>query len=1115
MSPKEILCLFFIALGMIVIPAEADPAEIYDDFQSSHLDTARWSVELPKDKKLAAVKISNGDLQIYGNGGTAGVTSTKEWSLPQQGQTGWVEFTFNIRPWQRGKYKEFSLYDSRVLLVGQAGKDGKQQKTNSFGFIIDYEKYSDGNYMLLDGEKHKTQYPVTANPDTYNHIRIRLGRNGVKSFCYYSVSRNGKTWKVIRKSSPNLPTAVRIAFSSNWGHLAAGGVEVQQNPGSQKNENVAQHTMNSKPNRSTPMIPVMYSHKVSSEQRPRIDGNVTDSIWKILPPVELNHVAQSYPAPATQATKAWVCYDDENLYIAFSCDEDSMDKINTAIKTGGPIWGDDCVEVFIQPDPANRPGNVFHAAVNSAAQKVDESGLHEKWTCAANRWKRGWFVEMAIPFSILDKTPILNECWGINLNRHEGPHGENSTWAPIRSSFHDRDRFGRIVFGRPPVRIDGYAPVSKTNNEPAGLWLQLSADTSVTGDVLIASRWDQVDWDAKTIPADTRHVLLPQPASLTSGYHKSALKLETPGTEPLVIPGGKTFVDSGLPLASTFWPAEDYDNVAYLADGRMNMFFWLISDTRGGPGGYTATLETPTWVEIYPFEPGTYGALPEITEFKSETISRDGEDVRRTTIRTSSAPSSENLAKVKEHHAPFRIWWRATVPKGSKLPVKTRIRYWVSRNGMDEPAHEMPLVVLPRVNGTQPKRFPVFAWTNGPTYPRHLWKELADYYAGIGLNGLMNPPCNAEFEAVAKPRHLQMVGYCHGFPGSESYLKKHPDHAAVDNQGNRSKGLVCPEISLQENSDIFAQESSFLDTYCPSVGLNWDLEGPGVFDVCFCERCLAAFRKHAGLSADVPLTTEKILNDESLRAAWMDFALDQSKRMVIRWDKRISAARPGARLNVNGGQATNPRVKTDGRNDWRRLMPHIASAQMFRYVNSPQASATAFHTESVRSLAMIEDAAPTPVHAVLTTGYMRVTERMVFEYPELTTLQMVQMAAIGYKGIYYWHWYNNDGRFDNAIARGTKIIAKHEDFFLDGERLDVPADLIPDKPKYLLVLGRKFNGRAVLFLLNFDPDRPAEVSVAFDKLPGKTWRLADGNVEHKSKEIITIPPLDLVILIGN
>ena len=76
--------------------------------------------------------------------------------------------------------------------------------------------------------------------------------------------------------------------------------------------------------------------------------------------------------------------------------------------------------------------------------------------------------------------------------------------------------------------------------------------------------------------------------------------------------------------------------------------------------------------------------------------------------------------------------------------------------------------------------------------------------------------------------------------------------------------------------------------------------------------------------------------------------------------------------------------------------------------------------------------------AVLTTGYMRVGERMVFNYPELTTLQMVQMAAIGFDGIYYWHWYNNDGRFDNAIARGTTLIARYEDFFVDGRKLAVP-----------------------------------------------------------------------------
>ena len=77
--------------------------------------------------------------------------------------------------------------------------------------------------------------------------------------------------------------------------------------------------------------------------------------------------------------------------------------------------------------------------------------------------------------------------------------------------------------------------------------------------------------------------------------------------------------------------------------------------------------------------------------------------------------------------------------------------------------------------------------------------------------------------------------------------------------------------------------------------------------------------------------------------------------MIIKWDQRI-AERVRGRLYHQWRQATNPRVVTDGRLIEAPYPPHIGAGQMFRYIGSPQASATSFHVESLKSLELVEGA---------------------------------------------------------------------------------------------------------------------------------------------------------------
>ena len=55
---------------------------------------------------------------------------------------------------------------------------------------------------------------------------------------------------------------------------------------------------------------------------PVIDGKLDDEAWKIAPAVRLSLADTG--KPATKRTIARMCWDDENLYISFDCDDEDL-----------------------------------------------------------------------------------------------------------------------------------------------------------------------------------------------------------------------------------------------------------------------------------------------------------------------------------------------------------------------------------------------------------------------------------------------------------------------------------------------------------------------------------------------------------------------------------------------------------------------------------------------------------------------------------------------------------------------------------------------------------------------------------------------------------------------
>ncbi len=181
-----------------------------------------------------------------------------------------------------------------------------------------------------------------------------------------------------------------------------------------------------------------------------VDGDLSEAVWQQAKPVELAFTNTAQPAPVS--TQAWLAYDDTNLYAAFRCGETTMSSVlATDTKRDGPVFYDDSVEMFIDPEGIGKI--YYHLSANTLGtqfdQKVLNPGWNGEWKCAAKLGADGWTVEFAIPFAALEtQAPKPGTLSRINLTRNRGASTDRQyiCWSVPYGSFHSPDRFGKVVF---------------------------------------------------------------------------------------------------------------------------------------------------------------------------------------------------------------------------------------------------------------------------------------------------------------------------------------------------------------------------------------------------------------------------------------------------------------------------------------------------------------------------------------------------------------------------------------------------------------------------------------------------------------------------------------------
>ena len=185
-------------------------------------------------------------------------------------------------------------------------------------------------------------------------------------------------------------------------------------------------------------------------QAPVTDGDLSDACWQEAAKAT-DFVLYNTGKKASVPTEAYVAYDDDHLYIAFRCSEPHPGQVRTEVKhRDGPLFSDDCVEVFLHPGGEA----YYHFTLNSANVQGDQrcaGGTRDldwngDWKSATSVGADFWTAEMAIPFYNFAGDIAPGQPWRLNLGREKYTEPkEISSWSYSPETFHRPERFGRLT----------------------------------------------------------------------------------------------------------------------------------------------------------------------------------------------------------------------------------------------------------------------------------------------------------------------------------------------------------------------------------------------------------------------------------------------------------------------------------------------------------------------------------------------------------------------------------------------------------------------------------------------------------------------------------------------
>ena len=767
---------------------------------------------------------------------------------------------------------------------------------------------------------------------------------------------------------------------------------------------------------------------------PVIDGLLDDAAYRDAPEAA-DFILLGARAFAGQKTVVKVVWHGDCIYIAAKLYESQMPLLRRQrTQDNDSVWSDDCFEMYF--DPGHSRKKAFQLVVNpngvkqdsSLKRRIDEAGFSDlklSWDVAVHRAADYWTVEAKIPLKLLTFDEVVpGTVWGVNFCRSEIPSGEKSFWNNTGEYFFKPERYGIMHFGDAP----GNPQTISMNSEKGELAIEFAPLAPV--DLTLSGRVSGSENAVVQKVSLTGPVTLSIPVSSKERKFTVQVDLGADGRHSSFAVDVRNYQDG---LLSTLWPSEERNNRLPILFGTVQHSFWLFANHTAAPvGNIQAVITLPEGVEL--LDPTTdipHNFYRRCRLAGMEKIQLEGKNFTRYTIDITGTLNPVDIRNLRFFDG-ITIYLKCVDPAliGQKLQCSTMIR---SGNLIEE-ENLTTLEILPPRAGIQPERLIVHNWL----WTWHSYTACTnDFLASmktVGFNSVeadgtqFIPGRRAVFAANGLSLINNMFWEFHGTPGGAAA-------PAVKFDGTVNNSRLCPTAMLENNGRVLLinRERLLADIREGSMGVVWDLEGPKCWDLCFCERCIEAFRKFAEIAESVVLTPQIIR--EKHNQSWIRFCCRQSTEICRIIREEFRRINPAAKFGFYSGLPSLDTMETY-RADWESAAGYIDLALLSYYTNSFTSLDSTFTEGMMRHIRSLKDMArrhnnELQVWATLTPGYMR--NSSMVPPPELIKLAVLRSFASGADGVSFWWWGPFDGDYYDQLAQATAVIGKYERFFLAGE----------------------------------------------------------------------------------
>ncbi|NPV45359.1 MAG: carbohydrate-binding family 9-like protein [Armatimonadetes bacterium] len=209
---------------------------------------------------------------------------------------------------------------------------------------------------------------------------------------------------------------------------------------------------------------------------PVIDGEVAqDPAWTLVPEATGFHVLGGGYTSAKQST-ARICWDEEALYVGFVAEEPDAALLKPTTRDGGAPWGEDSIEVFLQPRPPS--GQTYQLGVTAGGGQGSGEGHPDitQTTAAARIGQSSYSIELRVPWAVVAARPQTGDKWRGTVCRNifttQSGGDKFTSLSPLQRQFLEPANFAELVFTDQVLDAAGAARLTGELNAPYHRTLQ-------------------------------------------------------------------------------------------------------------------------------------------------------------------------------------------------------------------------------------------------------------------------------------------------------------------------------------------------------------------------------------------------------------------------------------------------------------------------------------------------------------------------------------------------------------------------------------------------------------------------------------------------------------------